>query len=97
VLCDIRNLVGACQLCNGWKETVDAETRALLVADGLRVEQASTNQKTLERAIQTPVFYQREQAWFRLCADGTRTQLGDAEANELRALAGLISGEGYAY
>jgi hypothetical protein len=97
VLYDVRNLIGACQLCNGWKETVDGEARAILIELGHRVEQASTNAKTLERAISIPVFYHHEMTWFLLEADGTRTPLGDAEANEMRALAGLISGEGYAY
>lgn len=46
---------------------------------------------------QVPVWFARELAWFRLNADGTKTRLLECEANELRALAGLISGEGYAY
>lgn len=46
---------------------------------------------------QVPVWFARELAWFRLCADGTRTQLGECEANEMRALAGIMPGDGYAY
>lgn len=57
VLDDPRNLIAACTLCNGKK----ADGHAIVLADleerGLYIRKAATNQKTLLRAIETPVEY----------------------------------------
>ncbi|CAN7516025.1 hypothetical protein LJR042_003522 [Microbacterium maritypicum] len=54
---DPRNLIAACTLCNGKK----ADGHAIVLADleerGLYIRKAATNQKTLLRAIETPVEY----------------------------------------
>lgn len=57
VLDDPRNLIAACTLCNGKK--ADGHTIVLddLEARGLYIRKAATNQKTLLRAIETPVEY----------------------------------------
>ncbi|HWU47801.1 MAG TPA: hypothetical protein VN133_13675 [Humibacter sp.] len=54
ILDDGANLVSACVPCNGKKED-DWSVREELIARGVRVEKAATNQRTLDRARQTPV------------------------------------------
>lgn len=67
VLDQMSNLIAACSLCNGKKETVYGELRELLVARGVRVESHSTHAKTAVRALETAVYY----------PDGRRYELDD--------------------
>lgn len=57
VLDDPRNLIAACVLCNGAKADGHAIVLANLELRGLYIRKAATNQKTLIRAIETPVEY----------------------------------------
>lgn len=57
VLDDPRNLIAACTLCNGKKADGHAIVLADLESRGLYIRKAATNQKTLLRAIETPVEY----------------------------------------
>lgn len=54
---DPRNLIAACTICNGRKADGHAIVLADLEARGLYIRKAATNQKTLLRAIETPVEY----------------------------------------
>jgi hypothetical protein len=49
------NLIAACSLCNGEKETVTGLVRLDLIERGLRVVPDSTHRKTLLRVQHTPV------------------------------------------
>ena len=64
VLDDPCNLILACAVCNGNKESASAIVRADLIERGLRVEKAATNAATLERAKRIPVEYLTGQRWF---------------------------------
>lgn len=57
VLDRMSNLVAACGICNGLKETVSGEVRDELVRRGLRLLSDSTHVKTALRALVTPVEY----------------------------------------
>jgi hypothetical protein len=83
----IENLLWLCSYMNGLMES-DASVAAIAIRRGIKVS-------THADPAAVPVLF--GDAWFRLNADGTKTLLDEPEANELRALAGLISGEGYAY
>lgn len=61
------NLIAACSLCNGFKES--GADRAHLIALGLRVEGDSTHAKTAIRARETPVMYP-DGRWWLLDDDG---------------------------
>lgn len=49
------NLIAACRLCNGYKES-NAD-RAVMIARGVRVESGRTHQHTAEKAREIPVTY----------------------------------------
>ncbi|WP_130453119.1 HNH endonuclease [Leucobacter luti] len=66
------NLIAACRVCNGFKES--GADRAELEARGVRVRGDSTHQKTAERALSTPVRYPGGR-WFYLNDDGTRVEI----------------------
>ena len=65
------NLVAACSLCNGAKETVGEGARRWLVRRGLRVVPDSTHEKTAARAAQTLV-KGRDDRWYLLVDADTR-------------------------
>lgn len=71
ILDDARNLIAACPLDNGWKETVHGDTRDDLIRRGVRVEKAATNHGTLVRCAYTPVIYPNGETWW-LTSDGRR-------------------------
>lgn len=73
------NLIAACRLCNGAKENVDGELRALLIARGVRVQSASTHAKTALRALEKPVYYP-DGTVFLLDDDGGRQEWKEAAA-----------------
>ena len=54
---EFSNLIAACSLCNGHKETVDGDLRAILEVRGVRVPGASTHAATAVRARETSVVY----------------------------------------
>lgn len=72
------NLVAACSPCNGAAEDAGAIVRADLIYRGLRVEKASTNAKTLERAKETPVESLDGERW-RLISATERIHEADME------------------
>src|SRR5690606_37533551 len=51
------NLIAACSRCNGLKETVHGDLRAILEARGVRVPGASTHANTAARAREKTVIY----------------------------------------
>lgn len=55
------NLIAACGVCNGFKES-NAD-RAELIARGVRVEGGRTHQHTAEKARETPVYYDGDPFW----------------------------------
>lgn len=57
VLNDPRNLIGACWSCNDKKARAHGELREELERRGINVLPASTHDKTLARAADTPVLY----------------------------------------
>ncbi len=57
LLNDVRCLIAACGLCNGWKTTVHGDDRDLLIARGVIVEKAATNAGTLTKCQYTPLIY----------------------------------------
>lgn len=67
------NLIAACTVCNGWKETAYALELNGLIASGLRIHRASTVQATLQRCRETPVQGLDGQWWY-LAPDGTRKE-----------------------
>jgi hypothetical protein len=71
VLNDIRVLIAACGICNGWKTTVHGAARERLIERGVIVEKASTNAGTLTRCALTPVTYP-DGLSFWLTRDGRR-------------------------
>jgi hypothetical protein len=81
---NIVNLVWLDSITNGLIES-DPEYQAEAKRRGIKVSGFAD-------PADVPVLF--GDTWFRLNADGTRTPLGDAESNEMRAMAGLISGEG---
>lgn len=64
------NLIAACGVCNGFKES-NAD-RAALVEKGLRVESGRTHRHTAEKALDTPVEYPDGTLWW-LADDGTKS------------------------
>lgn len=62
------NLTAACTLCNSAAEDAGAILRMDLIERGLRVEKAATNERTLRRAIETPVEALDGSRWFLLSA-----------------------------
>lgn len=67
------NLIAACHICNGWKETAYAMELNGLIASGLRLHRAATVQATLQRCRETPVQALDGEWWF-LLPDGTRKE-----------------------
>lgn len=67
------NLIAACHVCNGWKETAYAMELNGLIAAGLRIHRAATVQATLERCRETPV-QGLDGEWWYLLPDGTRKE-----------------------
>lgn len=61
---EFSNLIAACSLCNGKKETVHGEILDLLIARGVRVISDSTHAKTAVRARETPVWYPNGERWY---------------------------------
>lgn len=55
------NLIAACGICNGFKES-NAD-RAELIERGVRVEGGRTHAHTAEKARATPVYYDGEPWW----------------------------------
>lgn len=49
------NLIAACRICNGFKES--GADREAMLERGVRVQGDSTHQKTARRALSTPVRY----------------------------------------
>lgn len=68
------NLVAACGLCNGAKETVTGDLRDLLVARGVIIEAGRTHAHEAEKARDTPVWYPNGERWY-LTDDGRRYEL----------------------
>lgn len=66
-------LIGACRLCNGWKEDCTGADRTELERRGVRVLKASTNALTAVRARATPIEYP-DGSWWVLLDDGTRRE-----------------------
>ena len=71
VLDNTVNLVAACGLCNGLKETVSGDVLAELKRRGLRLARAGTNAQTLLYASDSYVQY-RDGEWYRLDTSGGR-------------------------
>jgi hypothetical protein len=71
VLNDIRVLIAACGICNGWKTTVHGDAKEDLLRRGVIVEKASTNEATVTRCALTPVVYP-DGSEFWLTRDGRR-------------------------
>lgn len=65
------NLVAACVICNGHKESLPV--RSLLVDKGLRVVSGRTHRHTAQKALETPVQY--PDGWYLLCDLGHRHPL----------------------
>lgn len=65
------DLIGACVLCNGWKEDAAGDALVELKRRGVRVEKDSTNAKTLLRCLNTIVEYPDGTRWL-LNERGTR-------------------------
>lgn len=65
------NLIAACQMCNGLKETLTGEALNDVKRRGLRLVHASTPEQTLEYAGDTPVKY-RTGDWYYLDTTGHR-------------------------
>lgn len=78
VLDDPRNLIAACSLCNGRKETVHGAELKALIDRGVRVRKAATNAQTLDRVALVPVQYP-DGRWFLLLPDGRRQESTDPE------------------
>lgn len=87
LLDDPANLVGACVLCNGWKEDATGEDRARLVLRGLRLPKRATNAQTLVLARAVPVMWP-DGTWWVL--GPRRVQIPRAEALEILAVFGLL-------
>lgn len=81
-------LVAACVSCNGVKETVHGATLDALIAKGVRVLKAATNEQTAQRCLLVPVTY--PEGDYQLTAEGERVRLSAVEAAELRGTAGLL-------
>jgi len=71
VLDNPSNLVGACAICNGHKESLPV--RSILVDKGLRVVSGRTHRHTAQKALETPVQY--PDGLFMLCDSGHRHPL----------------------
>ena len=56
------NLIAACTLCNGFKES--GANRGELLARGVRVQSDSTHEKTAIRALNTPVVDVNGRTWW---------------------------------
>lgn len=67
------NLIAACTVCNGWKETAYQLELNALIASGLRIHRAATVEATLQRCRETPVQGLDGEWWF-LLPDGTRKE-----------------------
>lgn len=74
VLNDGANLLGACVRCNGDKADASGEVREELERRGINVLPASTHEKTLARAKETPVQYP-DGRWYRLIDANTREEV----------------------
>lgn len=74
VLDDPVNLIAACGLCNGRKETATDSELESLRNRYVRISKAATNDDTLIRARATPVQY-RDGRWYLLDSAGCRTYL----------------------
>ena len=70
------NLIAACGVCNGLKETVSGEVLADLIRRGIRLRPASLHAKTALRALVTPVEYPDGREYY-LLDDGTREEVED--------------------
>tara|TARA_R100000365_G_C2747600_1_gene77697 strand:- start:3389 stop:3733 length:345 start_codon:yes stop_codon:yes gene_type:complete len=66
------NLIGACSLCNDAKAWASGEVKAELERRGVIVLPAATHEKSLERALATPVEF----------PDGSRWRLVDERVRE---------------
>lgn len=86
VLDDPRNLVAACTLCNGAKADAHAIVLFDLEERGLYIRKDSTNAKTLERAIATPVEYLDGELFMLLSATARR------HVSDGRSTDGLVQG-----
>ena len=69
------NLVAACWSCNWRKETLHGEERELMVARGVIVPMAGTNDRTAVRARETPFVDVLGQGWL-LDDDGGKERYG---------------------
>lgn len=79
VLDDPVNLIAACGLCNGRKETATGSELEMLRERYVRIEKAATNEDTLIRARATPVKY-RDGRWYLLDSAGGRTYLREVQS-----------------
>lgn len=70
------NLVAACTVCNGWKETAHSLELIELKRRGLRVLRAATVKETLSRCRNIPVIDLQGRWWF-LLPDGGRELITD--------------------
>lgn len=66
------NLIAACRVCNGFKES--GADREVMLKRGVRVQGDSTHQKTAERARITPVRYPDGRLFY-LHDDGSRSEI----------------------
>jgi hypothetical protein len=66
------NLIAACSLCNGAKETLTGDALNDIKRRGLRLAHAGTPQQTLQYAAETSVQY-RNGDWYYLDTTGHRT------------------------
>lgn len=83
VLDQASNLVGACGICNGFKEA--GADRAALVARGLRVDSGRTHAHTAEKAREIPVLYP-DGRFYRLDDDGRKeVEDGSERSSPVRA------------
>lgn len=80
------NLVAACAICNGLKES-DQPFRRECTRLGLHIARSQSTDIDLERAARVPVRYPDGSWW--LLTDTGRLPLRDDEVNELIALHGL--------
>lgn len=69
---NVVNLIAACGVCNGAKESASNVEKLSLEERGLRVLHARTADGTVQRAAETPVKY-RHGDWYKLRPDGGRT------------------------
>jgi hypothetical protein len=79
VLNDVRCLIAACGLCNGWKADASRWDRDELIRRGLIVLKAATNQETVRKCQMQAVEYPNGDVFWLLNREPWRTPHKEAE------------------